>query len=388
MFADRVHLRAVQEEPLVRRSASRRAASRPSGDQTMSPKTPGPGEEQARVPGTVDVDEPHLAARSAARERQREPVRARLERGVGRSRRRASRPCAARGPAASSTTIRCADGDREQPAVRRPRERGRAGRRSARRQTTRPASASRSTIAPPEKYATVCRRAGSQAGGDVAARAVEQLVAGAVAGDDAQAARARGRRCACRCACPPSAARRRRGAAASSARRSSTSSATSSFARRRDDVEPVRRPLRVRRTSRCARLRPLSCDEPDAAVARPRRRAAARCRQREERRLGVLDADRLAHLLEDGVARRRERSPRRRPRQPRRAPATSRLARAPRRGRALLVRAPHDLPGALLGVAHASSSFIRSRPRRRRELTVPRGRSSSSAISPGVYSST
>ena len=43
--------------------------------------------------------------------------------------------------------------------------------------------------------------------------------------------------------------------------------------------------------------------------------------------------------------------------------------------------------GAVLGVLHASP-FMRSRPRRRRELTVPRGRSSSSAISPGVYSRT
>ena len=36
---------------------------------------------------------------------------------------------------------------------------------------------------------------------------------------------------------------------------------------------------------------------------------------------------------------------------------------------------------------HSRRSFILSSPRRRREFTVPRGSSSSSAISPGVYSS-
>ena len=61
--------------------------------------------------------------------------------------------------------------------------------------------------------------------------------------------------------------------------------------------------------------------------------------------------------------------------------------------------APHDGPGPLLrrGVdrhllerllhVHRSSSPRRSSPRRSRELTVPRGSSSNSAISPGVYSS-
>ncbi len=76
---------------------------------------------------------------------------------------------------------------------------------------------------------------------------------------------------------------------------------------------------------------------------------------------------------------------------------------------ALGVRAPHDPPGPLarrgilagrqprqrvaqLALGHAagpsSASPSASSPRRRRELTVPRGRSSAAAISPGVSSST
>ncbi len=61
-------------------------------------------------------------------------------------------------------------------------------------------------------------------------------------------------------------------------------------------------------------------------------------------------------------------------------------------GRALLVRRAHDLPRALLCALrrrnrvelHGSVSCSWSRPRRSREFTVPRGRSSRRAISPGV----
>ena len=66
---------------------------------------------------------------------------------------------------------------------------------------------------------------------------------------------------------------------------------------------------------------------------------------------------------------------------------------------ALRICRPHDLPRALAGLvlsgdfdavephrSSSSSAARRSSPRLRRELTVPRGRSSSSAISPGVYS--
>ena len=74
------------------------------------------------------------------------------------------------------------------------------------------------------------------------------------------------------------------------------------------------------------------------------------------------------------------------------------VAARPRDGLPLEVRGAHDLPRAPARVVlardldslqlalHSSRSFSLSRPRRRRELTVPRGRSSRSAISPGVYS--
>jgi len=102
-----------------------------------------------------------------------------------------------------------------------------------------------------------------------------------------------------------------------------------------------------------------------------------------KRRLGGF-----ADALEDGPAGRREHGWRdrgreddeRRDQQTR--PCVSRLRCA------LLERATHDLPGPLLFGRSHDSSFIRSRPRRSRELTVPRGMSSRSAISPGVYSST
>jgi len=51
----------------------------------------------------------------------------------------------------------------------------------------------------------------------------------------------------------------------------------------------------------------------------------------------------------------------------------------------LVAVAGRILPGG--AVAHSMRSLSESSPRRRRELTVPRGSSSSSAISPGVYSS-
>ena len=75
--------------------------------------------------------------------------------------------------------------------------------------------------------------------------------------------------------------------------------------------------------------------------------------------------------------------------------------RAAHRGLAPHVRLADDRPGALLGVgvdrhlvecalhvrSPSTASCSRSSPRRRRELTVPRGRSRMCAISPGVYSS-
>ena len=135
---------------------------------------------------------------------------------------------------------------------------------------------------------------------------VEQVVAVPVAGDDAQPARARGRRSACRSASRPSAA------SAASARASvqrtspSASSASELVRRRRDDVEPVRRPLARPSYGPSLRLKPFVSHEPDAAaVGRDDEQPSGR-RQREERRLGVLDPDRLAHALEDGPAGRRE----------------------------------------------------------------------------------
>ena len=116
--------------------------------------------------------------------------------------------------------------------------------------------------------------------------------------------------------------------------------------------------------------------------------------ERPRFRLGFLthvqgrgdDADRLADSLEHRVTRRRRdgcdhHHDRRCSHSRHEAPA-----RAPRRGRPLLVCLLDDRPRAALGISHSAPSLMRSSPRRRRELTVPRGRSSSSAISPGVYS--
>ena len=135
-------------------------------------------------------------------------------------------------------------------------------------------------------------------------------------------------------------------------------------------------------------LRAVAVHQPGAASARDQQLSWRR--QREERRLGPLDPDRLAQRADDrapGWAQRRGdhgADDGRRDERPR-------MAAWPGDGLALGVGPAHDRPGALLGLVlsrspepHSSRSFSESSPRRRRELTVPRGSSSSSAISPGV----
>ena len=66
------------------------------------------------------------------------------------------------------------------------------------------------------------------------------------------------------------------------------------------------------------------------------------------------------------------------------------LFRLPAPGRLLVSGAGverHRVERALHGRSPSTACCSRSSPRRRRELTVPRGRSSIRAISPGVYSS-
>ena len=158
----------------------------------------------------------------------------------------------------------------------------------------------------------------------------------------------------------------------------------------RDDVEPVRRPFGVGVRAELA-LVAVRLGEPHAAAFRRDDEQASGSRQREQRRVGVFDADSLTHPLEDGAARRREYRCEHRGQESRADPGqeqrASRASAAAWGALELLERPAHHLPAPLLGVLHVRS-FIRSRPRRRRELTVPRGRSSSSAISPGVYSRT
>ena len=181
----------------------------------------------------------------------------------------------------------------------------------------------------------------------------------------------------------------KRGAGRASVQRTSPfgSSATSSLARVAGDEEPVRREGRVAVAPQ-APAGAVGADEPRAAAAGHEQ--LARGRQREQLRLRRLHADRLAERVHDGASGRaqRRRDDRRdeRPRDERpRVPAR------PRHGLPRLVGGTDDLPAALAclvlvrsPVAHCSRSFRLSSPRRRRELTVPRGSSSSSAISPGV----
>ena len=111
----------------------------------------------------------------------------------------------------------------------------------------------------------------------------------------------------------------------------------------------------------------------------------------------ALDADRFADLVQNRAARRAERGSddcrhdRYGDRQPKamplgrdRLPCGERVANDGRRALAGVVLAG-DLD--VLELALHSSSASASSPRRSREFTVPRGRSSVSAISPGVKSS-
>ena len=171
---------------------------------------------------------------------------------------------------------------------------------------------------------------------------------------------------------------------------------------RGDDVEPVRRPRRLRVVAEPP-FRAIRRDDPGTALARDEHASAGR--QAEQRRLGVLDPDRAADGVHDRAAGLREGGGGQRCDRAAREYEPHPLPRL-RARLALRVGGVDDLPGAGLrllvdgrGVqqppyapfAHSGSSrstvSSRSRPRRSRELTVPRGRSSSSAISPGVYSS-
>src|SRR5215210_370822 len=124
-----------------------------------------------------------------------------------------------------------------------------------------------------------------------------------------------------------------------------------------------------------------------------------RGRQREQRGLGVLLAlHGVTNRAEDGLTGWAERRRDERCRyggHRKRTPISSARSR-----NALVERVPDDLPAALAGVTfarcgvpprHRTSSSTRpassSSPRRSLELTVPRGRPSSSEISLGVYSS-
>ncbi len=224
--------------------------------------------------------------------------------------------------------------------------------------------------------------------GDVPRGAVEQTVAGAVAADDPQSARGDVRDPRVRPRAFP-------GGVADAVTRERPADVTPGSHRGQlvvsghDQIEAVRRPGGVLVGAQSS-FEPVASDEPDAGAAGRDDEQASAGREREERGGGVLDPDRLAYALEHGPPRWREDRRRRHHGRSRKHPQEQAGARSA--GNAVrssfLVGAPDDLPRALFDLIHASSSFSRSRPRRRRELTVPRGRSRSSAISPGVYSST
>ena len=286
----------------------------PSGDQTTSPNVPGAREEQARATRMVDVDE--LAPRSARTEPHRdgELVRRAARNAdvpsVARSERR-DRPRTSR-PSAPSTTMRRRRRDREEPPVVRPFER-------ARREVGRGAASARAPVWRRAGRSCRCRRRtrrvaavpGSHAGATCVAVRVEQLVAAPVAATTRRplAREVRDARVGQR-ALPSAATTASRRARASSARRRPRRGRAAAFR----VVATTKSPC----GDHCAsaygprrRLKPLSrtSQTPPSSVETTSSRPGAR--QREERRLGVLDADRLAHALEDGPAGRRRDATRR-----------------------------------------------------------------------------
>ena len=161
---------------------------------------------------------------------------------------------------------------------------------------------------------------------------------------------------------------------------------------------------RPRGTSPSSRFEPSGCDDPRAARAESTSRRPCAGSEKSAGCGDCLDCSRRwrrarlpitarpggesAAAISDHGARRAAIG-RQRPRRPRRQ-----RARAPRsrRGRPPARRRASSSPGTTTApserlerrVTPSSSLPSRSSPRRSRELTVPRGRSSSSAISPGV----
>ena len=177
-------------------------------------------------------------------------------------------------------------------------------------------------------------------------------------------------------------------------RRCSGSIAASSFERCRDHVQPVRRPRRLRVVAEPP-LGPVGADDPRARRRRSRaagpvraagRARAPRARSRSSARTALTTARPGGESAAAATATASA------------TPASISRRRGARAHRlALRVGGAHDRPRALLArrgrparARAAASAFTRSTsssrssPRRSRELTVPRGRSSSSAISPGV----
>ena len=264
--------------------------------------------------------------------------------------------------------------------------------RAVARPRTVPRSPSTTRTAVRRAYASTWAGPGRHAGASGRGRA-SSAVALAVAADDPEPLRSRGRRSACRSSCRPSAGSGRRAGRATSARLppGSARRARSAATRRRSGRTATRT---LRGSCRAAASsRPRSTTQAPAVRGHEQ---PARGRQREERRLRLLDADDLADLVEHGAAGRAqeagdddERQRDRRDRLPRAAGGVgSRSANALRttaheRSRASCSPGSRSARSSFL----TPCSFSESSPRRRRELTVPRGRPSSSAISPGVYSS-
>ena len=202
------------------------------------------------------------------------------------------------------------------------------------------------------------------------------------------------RRSACPSACRPSAGSGRSAGPATSGRLPSGVSATSSFARDGDDEAAERRPRRFAvAAEQAASSRPARPPRrPQSAVTSNRPGAG------NEKSAGCAFSTPTTSRISSSTARpgglsspatttsasgdRRDRLPRAAPRL--RLALGERCAHDGQRplARLVLVRELDPLQLALHTV-----SFRESSPRRRRELTVPRGRPSSSAISPGVYSS-
>ena len=174
----------------------------------------------------------------------------------------------------------------------------------------------------------------------------------------------------------------------------SGSSAASSFSRvtatKRPKGDHVGLPIVAQQPSRS-----IFGDHPHAGTRGDEQ--TTRRRQGEECRLRALDADDLADLVEHRPTGRAERR-RDDCAQSNRNGSDTWPVRRPLHRRALAERSRDHTPSTLaslvllrevdaLELALHSSSPSTSRPRRSRELTVPRGRPSASAISPGVNSS-